>query len=549
MPNDSTRRDTAGRYPGQIIQDIPKKSTAKENPSTRSGRARMNTPTVQQAPTHDNAYAKSQKSGRAKAEHKTVLNAEPKVSDGASFKENKWTGKGDAMRKALAARKAKAAQAAKNTKGKTSTSKGNSGGSSGGSSYSGGRGSSASASGGGSGSGAGKSSSGGKSSKPAAKPSSKGTSSSSYLSDAERSVSLTLNPQLNELIRQRNELAKNYAGAEDKITKHGSRVDSDIKALYKALGISLDKSTANVKELYAAAAAAIDNNNAVGQAKQAELFQKQNEQQQAEMDRLGLGVPVDSRAQDDQAFFQQLGQFNRTNAANMIAQQGANDSSAATQMAANQQAVGAKTNADFQSLNTGAFNDLVKEQATKDSTLAQKYSDIESQRGALIEQALQQAEIQAYERNVEAQQQAFQNSLAMSKFNLSAEVASSNAAYRASQLQLEKAKLVASQRAAAAKTAAANKAKPPALNPRAAYQYLETTKVSGLTPEARSILANTFQNASTASEVNFTDYNNRNLVIDRMRQDLAQNHPELNIGPIMNFLSQVYDIYMGKASL
>jgi hypothetical protein len=256
----------------------------------------------------------------------------------------------------------------------------------------------------------------------------------------------------------------------------------------------------------------------------------------AEAARLGLAPPVESQAGADGNFAGMLASTNRQNAALMLQAQGLNSDTTASFMRDANAGLGATKTADFKTANNNALNDQIKGQLAQDTEYGNQLTNLEMQRSTMEKQYLQQLEQQAYDRQQEAAQQQFMNSMAVNKFNLSADKFNADQAYRQATLDLNRLKIInAGQKAASSSK--------PALNPGGATDYINKTIND---PNTELGLNQAFNFARYNGAYDFNDKKNRNQAIEAMRQWLQQNRPDLiQSNEFLGYLSNAYDIYTG----
>jgi hypothetical protein len=220
----------------------------------------------------------------------------------------------------------------------------------------------------------------------------------------------------------------------------------------------------------------------------------------------------------------------------MIAAQGQNNKSTGDFLRQAEQGLGVQTSADFTKAQNNALNQLVTDQQTQDTKFGTDLSNLEQQRSTMEQQYLQQLEQQAYNRAQEAQQQAFMNQLAVSKFNLSQDTFSANQAYRQAQLALEQ------QRIQLAAQKASGSGSGTTLNLTGAYNIINKTT----DPSVKSAMQYAFDTAMQSGEYDFNNPADREKALNGMRSALIYKAPQYNTGSVMAALQQAYDTYLGK---
>jgi hypothetical protein len=326
------------------------------------------------------------------------------------------------------------------------------------------------------------------------------------------------------------------AQAQAETKKRGAQVSHDIQFLYGELDKKLKEQQASTAAAYGSTASQVDSNYAKLLSTLTSNTTQSVDKVNAEAARLGLTPPVESQAGADGNFANMLAQTNRQNAALMLQAQGTNDFNTSGFIQGAEQGLGVTKTADFKTANNNALNDQIKAQLAQDTEYGNQLTNLEMQRSTMERQYLQQLEQQAYDRQQEAAQQQFMNSMAVNKFNLSSDKFNADQAYRQATLDLQRLKIInAGQKAASSSK--------PALNPGGATDYISQT-ISD--PNTELGLKQAFNFARYNGAFDFNDKKNRNEVIEAMRQWLQQNRPELvQSNEFLGYLSNAYDIYTG----
>lgn len=380
-------------------------------------------------------------------------------------------------------------------------------------------------------------------------PTTKGSSSSSststskpsktptnpYLKQAQDAVAAELNPKIKAIKDAQAAYDKSSTEAQDKNQARTKQTTHDIKYLYDNLDTKLQSQQAETQGAYANAASAVDNNYKSLIDKLKNATSQNVDKVNAEAQRLGLAAPVESQTSVDGNFTQQLAETNRQNAALMVAAQGQNNKSTGDFLRQAEQGLGVQTSADFTTAQNNALNKLISDQQAQDTKFGTDISNLEQQRSTMEQQYLQQLEQQAYNRAQEAQQQAFMNQLALSKFNLSADTFAANQEYRKAQLALEQQRIQqAAQKASGGSTTT--------LNLTGAYNIINKTT----DPSVKSAMQYAFDTAMQSGEYDFNNPADREKALNGMRAALIYKAPQYNTGSVMAALQQAYDTYLGK---
>lgn len=378
--------------------------------------------------------------------------------------------------------------------------------------------------------------------KPAGSSSSTSTSKSTskpstnpYLKQAQDAVAAELNPKIKAIKDAQAAYDKSATDAQDKNQARTKQTTHDIKYLYDNLDTKLQSQQAETQGAYANAASAVDNNYKSLIDKLKNATSQNVDKVNAEAQRLGLTAPVESQTSVDGNFTQQLADTNRQNAALMVAAQGQNNKSTGDFLRQAEQGLGVQTSADFTTAQNNALNKLISDQQAQDTKFGTDISNLEQQRSTMETQYLQQLEQQAYNRAQEAQQQAFMNQLALSKFNLSADTFAANQEYRKAQLALEQQRIQqAAQKASGGSTTT--------LNLTGAYNIINKTT----DPSVKSAMQYAFDTAMQSGEYDFNNPSDREKALNGMRAALIYKAPQYNTGSVMAALQQAYDTYLGK---
>jgi hypothetical protein len=372
-------------------------------------------------------------------------------------------------------------------------------------------------------------------SKTGSKTTSKSTK-TDFKSQASQAVSAELDPKLKAIKDQQAAFDKAQKQAQDENKARGAQVSHDIEFLYKQLDQKLAEQQAQSAAAYGSAASQVDSNYAQLLSTLTNNTNQSVDKVNAEAARLGLTPPVESQAGADGNFAGMLAQTNRQNAALMLQAQGQNNASTGQFMRDANQGLGATKTSDFKTANNNALNDLIKNQLAQDTEYGNQLTNLEMQRSTMERQYLQQLEQQAYDRQQEALQQQFMNSMAVNKFNLSADKFNADQAYRQATLDLERLKIInAGQKASSSSNVK--------LDPGGATDYIKST-ISNANTELGLMQA--FNFARYSGEFNFNDKKNRNQAIEAMRQWLQTNRPDLiQSNEFLGYLSNAYDIYTG----
>lgn len=386
----------------------------------------------------------------------------------------------------------------------------------------------------------------GDTSSTSASTSTKGTSSSSttkpststtnpYLKQAQDAVAAELNPKIKAIKDAQAAYDKSSTEAQDKNQARTKQTTHDIKYLYDNLDTKLQSQQTETQGAYANTATQVDNNYKALLDKLKNATSQNVDKVNAEAQRLGLAAPVESQTSVDGNFTQQLAETNRQNAALMVAAQGQNNKSTGDFLRQAEQGLGVQTSADFTTAQNNALNKLISDQQAQDTKFGTDISNLEQQRSTMETQYLQQLEQQAYNRAQEAQQQAFMNQLALSKFNLSADTFAANQEYRKAQLALEQQRIQqAAQKASGGSTTT--------LNLTGAYNIINKTT----DPSVKSAMQYAFDTAMQSGEYDFNNPADREKALNGMRAALIYKAPQYNTGSVMAALQQAYDTYLGK---
>lgn len=377
--------------------------------------------------------------------------------------------------------------------------------------------------------------------KPTNTTTTKPTTSSStvdpLVKQAKDAVSAELDPKIKAIKDARAAYDKSAVEAQDKNQARTKQTTHDLEYLYGSLDQKLQSQQAETQSAYANTATKVDANYQALLQKLSSATRQNVDKVNSEAQRLGLLPPVESRAQADGDFTQQLTETNRQNAALMIAAQGQNNKSTGDFLRQAEQGLGVQTSADFTKAQSNALNQLISDQQAQDTKFQTDITNLESQRSTMEQQYLQQLEQQAYNRAQEAQQQAFMNQLAVSKFNLSQDTFDANQVYRQAQLALERQRIqIAAQKASGANST-------PTLNYTGATNYINSQ--AGNDPALKSAMQYAFNTAMQSGEYDFNNKADREKVINGMRAALIYKAPQYNTGPNMQALIQAYDTYLG----
>lgn len=362
------------------------------------------------------------------------------------------------------------------------------------------------------------------------------TTKTDFKSAAKQAVSAELDPKKKAIQDQQKAFDLAQKQAQDEARARGTQVSHDIQFLYDQLDKKLAEQQAGTAAAYGSTASAVDSNYAKLLSDLTSNTNQSVDKVNAEAQRLGLTPPVESQAGADGNFASMLAQTNRQNAALMLQAQGQNASTTGQFMRDAEQGLGATKTADFKTANNNSINDMIKAQLAQDTEYGNQLTNLEMQRSTMERQYLQQLEQQAYDRQQEAAQQQFMNSMAVNKFNLSADKFNADQAYRQATLDLERLKIInAGQKASSGSN--------PALNPGGATDYISQTIKDPYTEQG---LMQAFNFARYNGEFNFNDKKNRNKAIEAMRQWLQTNRPELiQSNEFLGYLSNAYDLYTG----
>lgn len=356
-----------------------------------------------------------------------------------------------------------------------------------------------------------------------------------YLKQAQDAVAAELNPKIKAIKDAQAAYDKSATDAQDKNQARTKQTTHDIKYLYDNLDTKLQSQQAETQGAYANAASAVDNNYKSLIDKLKNATSQNVDKVNAEAQRLGLTAPAETQTSVDGNFTQQLAETNRQNAALMVAAQGQNNKSTGDFLRQAEQGLGVQTSADFTTAQNNALNKLISDQQAQDTKFGTDISNLEQQRSTMETQYLQQLEQQAYNRAQEAQQQAFMNQLALSKFNLSADTFAANQEYRKAQLALEQQRIQqAAQKASGGSTTT--------LNLTGAYNIINKTT----DPSVKSAMQYAFDTAMQSGEYDFNNPADREKALNGMRAALIYKAPQYNTGSVMAALQQAYDTYLGK---
>lgn len=361
-----------------------------------------------------------------------------------------------------------------------------------------------------------------------------------YLKQAQDAVAAELNPKIKAIKDAQAAYDKSSTEAQDKNQARTKQTTHDIKYLYDNLDTKLQSQQAETQGAYANAASAVDNNYKSLIDKLKNATSQNVDKVNAEAQRLGLTAPAESQTSVDGNFTQQLAETNRQNAALMIAAQGQNNKSTGDFLRQAEQGLSVQTSADFTKAQNNALNQLVSDKTTQDSKFFTDISNLEQQRSTMEQQYLQQLEQQAYNRAQEAQQQAFMNQLALSKFNLSQDTFSANQAYRQAQLALEQQRIQL-----AAQKASGGGNTPTVMQYNAANSLIDK---AASTPDVKSAMHYAFDTAMQSGEYDFNNKADREKAINGMRAALIYKAPQFNTSSVMTALIQAYDTYLGTYS-
>lgn len=374
----------------------------------------------------------------------------------------------------------------------------------------------------------------GSSSSGSTKPSK--TPSNPYLKQAQDAVAAELNPKIKAIKDAQAAYDKSATDAQDKNQSRTKQTTHDIKYLYDNLDTKLQSQQAETQSAYADTATKVDANYQALIDKLKSSTTSNVDKVNAEAQRLGLTAPAETQTSVDGNFTQQLADTNRQNAALMVAAQGQNNKSTGDFLRQAEQGLSVQTSADFTTAQNNALNKLISDQQAQDTKFGTDISNLEQQRSTMETQYLQQLEQQAYNRAQEAQQQAFMNQLALSKFNLSTDTFNANQAYRQAQLALEQQRIqLAAQKASGGGSSTT-------LNLTGAYNIINKTT----DPNVKSAMQYAFDTAMQSGEYDFNNPADREKALNGMRAALIYKAPQFNTGSVMAALQQAYDTYLGK---
>lgn len=368
--------------------------------------------------------------------------------------------------------------------------------------------------------------------------SSKSTSSTTnpYLKQAQDAVAAELNPKIKAVKDAQAAYDKSATEAQDKNQTRTKQTTHDIKYLYDNLDTKLQSQQAETQGAYTDTATKVDANYQALINKLKSATSQSVDKINSEAARLGLTAPAETQTSVDGNFTQQLADTNRQNAALMISAQGQNNKSTGDFLRQAEQGLGTQTSADFTKAQNNALNQLISDQQAQDTKFGTDLSNLEQQRSTMEQQYLQQLEQQAYNRAQEAQQQAFMNQLAVSKYNLSQDTFTANQAYRQAQLALEQ------QRIQLAAQKASGSGSGTTLNLTGAYNIINKTT----DPSTKSAMQYAFDTAMQSGEYDFNNPADREKALNGMRAALIYKAPQYNTGSVMAALQQAYDTYLGK---
>ena len=296
---------------------------------------------------------------------------------------------------------------------------------------------------------------GGATNKPnATTPAAKGPSQSATdLAQANRSVDLQLNPQINEYIRQIDAARTGLTDETNQINTASGRTQSDLSAIYERLGKYLEgvntnantdmtNSNNSVKAMYDTL---IANQQGMGQATQGAAG--------SELARMGLtGATSTQGLQNDASLLTGLAQTNQANA-------GAAGQQAQTNAGMLQALLGGGVQTEGASQKSTALraaqDAILQAQRAGNQTITGLQShrgEVASKRGSMLQEMLDTIAQTRYEQQMEQNQQGFENSILQGKLGLQQAELTNTANYQQGQLKetakerrarvrLEKAKL------------------------------------------------------------------------------------------------------------
>jgi hypothetical protein len=249
-------------------------------------------------------------------------------------------------------------------------------------------------------------------------------------------VDLMLNPKLNALQREGDIVESEYSKQKTDLDTQTGKQLSDLATTYKQLDNMLAGYATESNKDYSQAAGTQQQGFDQLLASLQGNSQQNNQGVADEFARLGITGDV-SQLNADQQFQQGLAQQNKAQAAATMAAMQANQSGYNQNTRGNQQAVGTQAQTVAKQSAVDMLNDLLFQRNTKARDVNSQMSDVQGQRGSLINQLMEQYEQQAYERMMEAQQQQFANQMGVNEFNLKSDAFNADQAYRQAQLELE----------------------------------------------------------------------------------------------------------------
>lgn len=256
-----------------------------------------------------------------------------------------------------------------------------------------------------------------------------------YKTRARSAVDLMLNPKINVLLREQDNIESEYTQQKNQLNTDTARQLSDLATTYQQLDNTLSGLDTNTQTAYNDAtskqSSAFDSllatlgQNAIASETGA----------QSELQRLGLGSDV-SGVQADNDYFQNVAATNKALAASQLAAMQANAAQYGNARRSNYQAAGAQSQAVAKQSATEMLNELLSERNSGIRQLGRQIADTNGQRGSLMNQLMEQYEQQAYERMMEDRQMQFANQMGVNEFNLKSDQFNADQAYRQAQLAL-----------------------------------------------------------------------------------------------------------------
>lgn len=242
------------------------------------------------------------------------------------------------------------------------------------------------------------------------------------LRQAQLAVGAELDPQLRVLSQAQSQENKDYGFNLGQLNTRTSRSKADISSLYGALDVLLGANVKKQQALYDTAKTGVKGSYDALAAKLGEVFGTAKTQTQDELNRLGINQnpSATDRLTQDQAYLTGLSATQKANALSSVESQKQSQAGEASQFRGQQAAVAPQLISRIQIQSNDQQQVLLKSHLDTLSKLRNEIGNLNSTRSAKVNQTLKALQDQLYQRQQDAQQMQFLNSIKAAELGISA---------------------------------------------------------------------------------------------------------------------------------